>query len=99
MDKIEIILKNFNSPDEDEEELINLIGLNEEEFWQMTQVEISNALNDRLFEVIDEAGWSNVKELAKKDYPVAYIALLLMSDRKEDIDEVKDIIYWSVMHP
>lgn len=95
MDKIEIILKNFNSPDEDEEELINLIGLNEEEFWQMTQVEISNALNDRLFEVIDEAGWSNVKELAKKDYPVAYIALLLMSDRKEDIDEVKDIILHS----
>ena len=92
MENLEKLLKCFNSPDEDEVELINLIGLKEEEFEQMNLEDRTAALNKRLFDFIDQYGWSDVKQIAKAEYPVSYIVLLLLSEREEDIPEIKDIL-------
>lgn len=92
MEKLEKVLKCLNSPDEDDDELINLIGLKETELEHMNQEAIDNALNKRLFDFIDEYGWDNVKQTAKEKFPVSYIYLLLLSDREEDIPEIKDIL-------
>ena len=92
MEKLENVLKCLNSPDEDDDELVNLIGLKDEELEQMDQEEITTALNKRLFEFVDQYGWDNVKQIAKEKFPVSYIYLLLLSEREEDIPEVKDIL-------
>jgi hypothetical protein len=92
MEKLEKVLKCLNSPDEDDDELINLIGLKETELEHMNQEAIDNALNKRLFDFIDEYGWDNVKQTAKERFPVSYVYLILLSDREEDIPEIKDIL-------
>lgn len=92
MEKLENVLRCLNSVDEDDEELMNLIGLKDEEIEQMNQDEISTALNERLFKFFDQYGWENVKQIAKEQFPVSYIFLLILSEREEDIPEVKNVL-------
>ena len=91
MERLEKILKQLESSDEDEQ-LLKLIGLDVEKMKQMSNSDYTPVISERLFEVFDQYGWSNVKKLAKEKHQEAYIEILKLSDSDEDIEELKEVI-------
>lgn len=89
MTSLEDIFKSIDSSDDDQ--LINLIDFNEEEHKTMSTSDYVDALDKRLLEFLDGYGWDNVKQLAREKYPSIYLYLLEISDREEDIQDIKDL--------
>ena len=89
MIELEDIFKSIDSTEDDA--LINLIGFNEEEYKTMSTGEYVDALDKRLLEFLDGYGWENVKQIAREKYPSVYVYLLEISDREEDIQDIKDL--------
>ncbi len=92
MEELEELLAKI---DPGEDEFYNLINISEKESDKMSHDEFSAALNERIFKILSPYGWENVKQVAKSKFPETYIFLLNLSDREEDIDDIKEII----LHP
>ena len=89
MIQLEDVFKSIESTEDDQ--LINLITFNEEEYRTLSNVEYMDALNKRLLEFLNQYGWDNVKQFAKEKYPSIYVYLLDISDKEEDIEDIKEL--------
>ena len=89
MIQLEDVFKSIESTEDDQ--LVNLITFNEEEYRTLSNVEYMDALNKRLLEFLNQYGWDNVKQFAKEKYPSIYVYLLDISDKEEDIEDIKEL--------